>query len=72
MQLLNQLSCQLFSVEYHSCQVDVFNQPGGVALDSSGTLYIADYGNSRIRRGTETAKGVIRDQPAPAIAYRSL
>ena len=25
------------------------NQPTGLALDSSGNLYIADYGNSRIR-----------------------
>ena len=25
------------------------NDPGGIALDGSGSLYIADYGNHRIR-----------------------
>ena len=30
----------------------MFNQPGGLALDSSGNLYVADTGNSAIRRVT--------------------
>jgi uncharacterized protein (TIGR03437 family) len=34
------------------------NQPSGIALDSSGNLYIADVGNSRIRKVT-AATGVI-------------
>ena len=34
------------------------NRPSGVALDSSGNLYIADLGNSRIRK-VDTATGVI-------------
>ena len=34
-----------------------FNSPAGVAVDSSGTVYVADVGNSRIR--TITSAGVI-------------
>ena len=35
-----------------------FNKPNGVAVDSAGNLYIADYGNNTIRE--VTAAGVVR------------
>ncbi|MGB6837146.1 MAG: flexitail domain-containing putative surface protein [Dehalococcoidia bacterium] len=39
------------------------NSPTGVALDSAGNLYIADYQNSRIRRVVPGADGVINGGP---------
>lgn len=33
-----------------------FNQPSGIAIDASGTLFIADFGNSAIRRVTSTGE----------------
>jgi PKD repeat protein/sugar lactone lactonase YvrE len=36
----------------------ILNQPGGIALDSLGNLYIADLGNNRIRK-INTSTGII-------------
>lgn len=41
-----------------------FNAPAGIALDSSGNLYVADYYNNRIVKGTPMAVPVITQQPS--------
>ena len=40
-----------------------FNSPAGVAVDSAGNLYVADYNNSIIRKGVPTGPPTILTQP---------
>jgi len=42
-----------------------FTNPGGIAVDSTGHIYVADTGNNAIRYGTSTSAPVIVQQPAP-------
>ncbi|MGV9334965.1 hypothetical protein [Nocardia sp. NPDC003726] len=48
--------------------IDVdLDYPGGVAVDGSGNLYIADTGNKRVRRVEAVVFSVVQDPPDPVV-----